>query len=211
MRLIFYALGAACLSSCATSPATDGPTRYETARLERQHGELGLRAGGAYADERGFIFVVGYSNSDSELGPASDVSWTVKLLDYCRDRPSWVESVVIGPAGQKWRGYRVAVPAGPTRRQDWSSGSDGAARYGGPSTPGLLEAVEQGGRFTLALEDDAGVRHNAVVIDTLTPPQREALFQAMPAETRQARPDPTPLIAVEAAPLSAGPATCPNA
>lgn len=209
MRLISIILGAGILTSCATSPVSKQSMLLETVRLDRQDGKPALKAGN-HTIESKFVFVIGYTKAGSTLGPPTDVSWTVRLGDYCRDRPSWVESVVIGPAGETWRGYRVFVPAGPNRRQDWSSGADGADEYGGPSTPGLLDAVESGGRFVLALEDDAGHRHNAVVIDTLTPPQREALFLAAPLEDRFSQP--VPLVAVPARDFEPSPAAnrCPR-
>lgn len=209
MRLVLIVLGAGILSSCATSSTFENSIRREKVRLERQSGELTLKAG-TYANESGFVFSIGYANSASALGAPTDVNWTVQTLNYCRDRPSWVQSVLIGPAGETWRGYRVALPAGRVRSQDWSSGSDGADRYGGPSTPGLLDAVERGGQFTLALEDDTGLRHNAVVIDTLTPPEREALFHATPQEDRISKPRPLLVVPMKASALIAAD-KCPGA
>ncbi len=210
MRLVLIAVGAGILASCATSPASKKAIRRETVRLERESGELTLKAG-TYAKESGFVFSIGYANSASELGAPTDVSWTVSFLDYCRDRPSWVESVLAGPTGEVWRGYRVAVPAGPVRTQDWSSGADGAEQYGGPPTPGLLNAVKMGGQFTLALEDDAGDRHNAVVIDTLTPSERETLFQATSREDRLNQPIPLQVVSVKASAPSSATTKCPDA
>lgn len=207
MRTFSVVVSLAVVAACATAPATQDAARHETVRLENSHGELRLIGGGPYADDVGYVFTIGHGNAGSELGRPTSVSWTVKFLDYCRDRPSWVQSVLIGPSGQTWRGYRVDVPAGPIRRQDWSTGSSGADRHGGPSTPGLLDAIAQGGTFTLALEDDTGVRRHSVVIDTLTPSRREALFQDLPAEDKQPQ-SPSPLIAVELAPLTSGAGSC---
>jgi len=68
------------------------------------------------------------------------------------------------------------VPAGPDRHQDWSSGSSAAEGPDAVATPGLLEAVTAGGRFTIALEDDEGHRWHAQEIDTLSPADRERRF-----------------------------------
>jgi hypothetical protein len=209
MRLFLIAASAGILASCATSSASEKSIRRETVRLERESGELTLKAG-TYANESAFVFRIGYANSASELGAPTDVSWTVNFLNYCRDRPSWVESVLVGPTGEVWRGYRVAVPAGPVRTQDWSSGADGAERYGGPPTPGLLNAIKAGGQFTLALEDDAGVRHNAVVIDSLTPSERETLFQATSPEDRRNQPIPLQVVPIKASAPSSTTTKCPD-
>lgn len=115
----------------------------------------------------------------------------MRFGDYCRDRPSWLQSVIEGPRGQVWRGYRVPVPAGPDRAQDWSSGGNGADQYGGPATPGIVEAMAEGGRFTFALEDNEGQRWNAVTIDTLMPLERERLYAAFVAGRPASEADPS--------------------
>ena len=153
--------------------------RTETVRLEPT-GELSLKAGG-YVDSEGFGFDIGFENDAADLSAPNSVTWSIGFQNYCRNRDSWVQSVVEGPSGQVWRGYRTFVPAGPDHPQHWSSGGSGADAYGGPATPGLLEAVTQGGRFILAIEDDDGQRWNAVAIDTLTPTERNRLFAAQPA------------------------------
>lgn len=208
MRLVLLALVGGILSSCVTASTFEDSIRRETVRLEQEDGAFVLKAG-TYADQSGFVFNIRYRNTTSELGSPTGVTWTVDFSGYCRDRSSWVESVLIAPTGEKWRGYRVAVPAGPVRRQDWSSGGDGADRYGGPSTPGLLNAIERGGQFVLALEDDTGVRHNTVVINTLTPQEREALFQAAPRD--QPRPSkPLMVVTAEAPEPSRAADRCPD-
>ena len=178
-RLSFALLGAITVVGCATVPSA--PV-IETVKLQTEDqppGEVSLFAG-SYDQASLFSLAIGFEPVGKDLGPPRWVGWTVKLGDYCRDRPSWVQSVVIGPSGQVWHGYRVGVPAGRIRAQDWSSGADAASGPGAVPTPGLLDAVAAGGRFTFALEDDEGQRWNEVVVDTLEPAEREKLFRAAP-------------------------------
>lgn len=195
------------LAACTNSPTMQGdPMPTETVRLEPT-GELSLRAG-VDVLTTGYTFDVGFPEDATNLSAPDSVSWSIGFGDYCRDRPSWVQSVVIGPSGQVWRGYRVAVPPGPDRAQFWSSGGSGADAYGGPATPGLLEAAAQGGRFILAIEDDEGQRWNAFEIDTLSPAGRQRLFEAQPeTEAREER----MLVIVEAPPppIRPGSRPCP--
>jgi hypothetical protein len=180
--------------------------RTETVRLEPT-GELSLKAGD-YVDASGFDFAIGFENDAADLSRPNSVTWSIGFQSYCRNRDSWVQSVIEGPSGQVWRGYRTFVPAGLKHPQHWSSGGSGADVYGGPATPGLLEAVTQGGRFILAVEDDEGQRWNAVRIDTLTPMERNRLFAAQPASG----PRETEMLVVASAPRVAAvspPGTCP--
>lgn len=211
MRLLLLAVSAFVLSSCATpSDTAVEPVRTETVRLEPK-GDLSLMAG-SYADATGFAFNIWFENDAADLSTPKSVTWTAIFNNYCRNRDSWIQSVILGPDGQVWRGYRTFVPAGPVHRQNWSSGGSGADEFGGPATPGLMEAIARGGVFTLAAEDDTGKRWNAVAIDTLTPEGRNRLFAAQPASApRQTemlavvdgRP---PAAAAAAAPV---PRTCP--
>jgi len=139
--------------------------------------EIYLQAG---SDSRTapFVFNIYYQGGSQTLGDPLSVGWTVRFGDYCRDHSSWVQSVIIGPAGQTWRGFRVFVPAGPDRMQNWSSGSSHATGPTAVATPGLLEAVAAGGRFTIALEDDEGRHWNPAFINTLAPAERERLYAA---------------------------------
>lgn len=174
------ALLAVAVAACVTPPEIVGQVMpSETVRLEPT-GELALRAGNGAEDAGGFTFSIGYPNDAANLPRPDSVTWSIGFGTYCRDRPSWLQSVVIGPEGQVWRGYRVFVPPGPDRAQYWSSGGSGADAYGGPATPGLLEAATRGGKFILALEDDEGQRWNAVAIETLTPAERNRLFAEQP-------------------------------
>lgn len=208
MRLLLLAVTALALSSCSTIAETTAaePIRTETVRLEPT-GDLALQAGG-YVDVTGFAFHIWFDNDAADLSAPEYVTWGIVFNNYCRSRDSWVQSVVEGPDGQVWRGYRVPVPAGPDHPQHWSSGGSEAEQYGGPSTPGLMDAIARGGRFMLAVEDDTGRRWNTVAIDTLTPEARNRLFVAQPAsEPRQAQ----MLIEVQSTPPVAtqAPRSCP--
>lgn len=205
MRPHLFAIMALVVASCATPPMSAGEQmRTETVKLEPT-GELALKAGD-YVDVSGFVFMVGFENDAVDLSTPNSVTWSIGFRNYCRNRPSWVQSVVIGPSGQVWRGYRVFVPAGPDHPQYWSSGGSGSDAYGGPATPGILEAVAQGGRFILAVEDDEGQRWNAVAIDTLTLASRNQLFAAQQSsEVRE-----TEMLAVRTAPaVIVAPRACP--
>ena len=185
-RLSLCVMVTLALVGCATAPHEQGaPAHVEIVRVEQELGRVGgqlrqidvLKAG---QDERHapFSFTIRFDGEGDELGEVISVGWTVKFDEYCRSRPSWVQAVLVGPTGQVWRGYRVGVPAGRDRGQYWSTGSTGANGPGAVATPGLLEAMDQGGRFTIALEDDEGQRWNEEIIDTLTRADREALFAA---------------------------------
>ncbi|QDH72047.1 hypothetical protein [Brevundimonas sp. M20] len=207
MRLLLFAVTALALSSCSTlpEPAVE-PVRLETVRIDPE-GDLSLTAGG-YVDVEGFAFDIWFENDATDLSTPKSVTWSIIFNNYCRDRDSWIQSVVLGPEGQVWRGYRTFVPAGPDHPQNWSSGGSGADEYGGPATPGLMEAIVRGGRFTLAAEDDTGQRWNAVVIDTLTPDARNRLFAAQaPSAPRQTE----MLVMVDGKPPAAtqAPRSCP--
>ena len=200
MRPLLFAIIALVLPSCSTQPRrAEEQMRTEIVRLEPK-GELSLRAGD-YVDVSGFSFDIGFENDAADLSTPTSASWSIGFRNYCRNRDSWVQSVVVGPSGQVWRGYRVFVPAGPEHPQHWSSGGSGSDAYGGPGTPGLLEAASQGGLFVLAVEDDAGRRWNSVAIETLTPKARNELLVAHPSsEPRKT----TMLVAVPAPPVAAG-------
>lgn len=207
MRALIFLLSVA-VASCAGPPETPGQLMpSETVRLEPA-GELSLRAGDGAEDTGGFTFSIGYPNNATNLSTPDSVSWSIGFGTYCRDRPSWLQAVVIGPGGQVWRGYRVFVPPGPDRAQYWSSGGTGADAYGGPATPGLLEAATHGGKFILALEDDEGQRWNAVAIETLTPAERNRLFAEQPAAAPR---ESEMLLVVEAPapPVRPGTRSCP--
>jgi hypothetical protein len=205
MRSLLFATIAVAFSACSTlpDPAAE-PTRTETVRVDPK-GDLALRAGG-YVDVEGFGFQIWFDNDATDLSTPNLVTWSIGFQNYCRNRDSWIQSVVVGPDGQVWRGYRALVPAGPDHPQYWSSGGNEADQYGGPSTPGLLEAVTRGGRFILAAEDDEGRRWNAVAIDTLTPAERNRLFTAQPAsEPRKSQ----MLVVASPPPVTASRSRCP--
>lgn len=142
-------------------------------------GKVALEAGGIGPNDP---FHIGFDfESDGQtLGKPAGVGLQLLFGAYCRDRASWVEAVLIDPAGRRWPAHRVGVPAGPDRRQDWSSGY--------LDDPALIDAVEAGGAFTLALQDDEGRLWNSVVIDTPSPAQRLALFEAGRAAPAEAAP-----------------------
>ncbi|MDI1325201.1 MAG: hypothetical protein PSV23_00160 [Brevundimonas sp.] len=164
-----------------------------------------------------FQFTIRFDSDDLTLGKASSVTWQMSLDGYCRDKPTIVRSVLIGPSGQVWRLGPVFVPAGPDRGQNWSSGGF-AHDYGRPGTQDLLDAVTAGGRFTLAIEDDEGQIWNPSLIDTPAPAQRERLFAANRAAFGATDPETvpvageTPLIAVYSQPFVAPwpPRPCPE-
>lgn len=184
------ALAALALSACTSGPVYEARMPVDIRREEGQAprmGEVRLMAG-SHAEDSLFVLSVDFDSDGERLGEPSSVAWTVRFGTYCRNTPGWLQSVLIGPDGQLWRGRRVPVPAGPDRAQDWSTGSTGSERYGGEPTPGLIEAMSRGGRFTLALENDGGERFNPVVVDTLTPARREALFARNVELVREADP-----------------------
>lgn len=211
MRPFLLAVIAGMLAACGSIPdASDSAVRLETVRLQGPN-ELALRVG-HYLENSPVQFAIFFGDAGEDLGAPTGAGWTVRFGNYCRDRASWVQSVLTGPSGQVWRGYRVEVPAGPDRVQDWSSGGDGMEKYGGPSSIGLMEAVAAGGRFSLALEDDRGRRWHGVEMDTLTPPERQRLFAAYVAEQGPPARPRASLIEVEAArgrPPVTGPRRCP--
>lgn len=164
---------------------------------------------GDYGEDAPFSISFGFYSDGLALGPPKGVGMTVRFGDYCRDRPSWVQSVLIAPSGRSWRGHRVPVPAGPDRNQDWSSGY--------VDTPEVREAVAAGGRFTLALQDDEGRLWRQVRIDTLTPARRAQLyadnlvaFRAAEAATTPVASDMLVVVREPAVPLPSPPRPCPT-
>lgn len=151
----------------------------------RSEGKVFLEAGDTNPDDP-FHIDFDFDSDGDALGKPVGVGLQVDFGTYCRDRDSWVEAVLIAPSGQRWPAHRVSVPPGPDRLQDWSSGY--------LDDPALIEAVEAGGQFTLALQDDEGQLWNTVVIDTLAPAQRRQLFvaarTASGARASDAVPDP---------------------
>lgn len=211
MRFLLPVLFAGMLAGCGSVAATsDIAPRLETVHFEGPD-ELALRVG-HYRQNSPIQFAIFYADAGEDLGAPTGVGWTILFEDYCRNRDSWVQSVLIGPSGQVWRGYRVPVPAGSDRVQNWSSGGDGMEEFGGPSTMGLMDAVAAGGQFSLALEDDEGRRWKAVDIETLTPPERERLFADYVANQGTPSPPRASLIEVEpprARSSRIGPRRCP--
>lgn len=185
-RLTVCIMATLALTGCATTAHEQGAhTTVETVRVEQEMGrvdgqlrQVDVLSAGQDGRDRPFSFTIRFDGENEDLGTVNSVTWTVTFDEYCRDRPSWVQSILVGPAGQVWRGYRVGVPAGPDRSQYWSSGATGANGPGAVATPGLLEAMDRGGVFTIAFEDDEGRRWTKGIIDTLSRADREALFAA---------------------------------
>ncbi len=207
-RLLLLALLA--LTACAHTPAVERATMPLSILREAGHparmAQANLRAG-SNGEGAPFSFDVWFASDGDVLGPPKSVGWTVNFLDYCADHYTWLQTVVIGPSGQVWRGYRVGVPPGPDRRQYWSTGSSGANGPGAQATPGLLDAIAEGGLFTVALEDQDGRRFREAVIDTLTPAERQKLFRANRAKFAATDPNAPPvrsdmLLAVESPPFA---------
>ena len=178
-RLFYPLVAAIAVIGCAATSAAQTVHEVRMRTAGQPAGEVSLEAGGSGGPAL-FSLSIGFKPEGGELGAPRWVGWTVDFGGYCRDRESWVQSVVTGPSGQVWRGYRVAVPAGRIRAQDWSSGSDKANGPGAVATPGLLDAITAGGRFTLALEDDEGQRWNEAVVETFSPAERAEMFRAAP-------------------------------
>lgn len=188
MRSLMIAVAVLSLSGCATTGPGADQTPVETVRVEGQ-GYVILQAGSDRL-EAPFSLIIYQDRAGELLGPPTAAGWSLHLQDYCRDRDSWVQSVLIGPAGEVWRGDRVAVPAGPDRIVNWSIGGLGSQTFGAPPTPGLVEALAEGGRFTLVLEDDTGQRWRPIIIDTLTQAEREGLYAAFVASRQDPAPNP---------------------
>lgn len=130
-------------------------------------GKVALEAGDTEENDPFYVYF-DFASDGKALGRPVGVGLQLRFGAYCRDRDSWVEAVLIAPSGQRWPAHRVSVPPGPDRLQDWSSGY--------LDDPALIEAVEAGGQFTLALQDDEGQLWNAVEIDTPPPADRRRLF-----------------------------------
>lgn len=163
--------------------AQTAPLRADT-ELSRVNGEpvtVYVLKAGEERRESPFSFTIRYDGQGEELGKVVSVGWTVNFDDYCRDKHTWVQSILEGPEGQIWRGYMVGVPAGPDRTQYWSSGSTGARAPGAFPTPGLLEAMEQGGIFKVAYVNGEGGRWDLATIDTLDRERRAALINDLHA------------------------------
>lgn len=220
MRVLYPVLLALLLYGCATAPQAVRGTmplgilraegelpRMRPARLEAAGNEAGAS----------FYFTVLFDGDDKTLGKASSVSWQISLEGYCRDKPTLVRSVLIGPSGRVWQAGQVFVPAGPDRSEGWSRG-EFSYDNGVPGAPEVLEAVTAGGRFTLAIQDEDGQLWSPSLIDTLTPAQRlrlfaanRAAFEAPHSETVAAEGE-TPVIVANARPFRAPwpPRPCPE-
>ena len=191
MRTLPLLFALTAVSGCASLPAVERATMpVEILRADGQAprmGEVVLEAGG-HLEENPFELSVWFDSDGETLGKPRQVSWMVRLGDYCRDRPSVVQAVLIGPSGQLWKGWRRGFPAGPDRPSDVVTGSTGATGPGAVATPGLLEAMAEGGVFTVAIEDDEGRIWNRAPVDTLSPARRLELFTDNQQAVRDADP-----------------------
>lgn len=222
LMFVAWAIFAGSVPPAVPAPDPDAPVveARMPLNLVREEGEpprmgdVRVEAGGA-GDGDLFMLSLYFEDDGETLGKLRSVSWQMRFGDYCQDRPSSLQSILIGPSGQVWRVRRIPVPAGPDRAQDWSSGGFGGG-YGGPDTDALLEAATKGGRFTLALQDDEGRLWHEVAIDTPTPARRQQMFAANLAAFRATDPTTVPvrsdmLIMVEQEPvrLPSPPRPCP--
>lgn len=164
----------------AAPPVVDVRMSFESLAAE---GKVALEAGDTGKTDPFDIFF-DFESEGEALGRPVGVGLQLRFGAYCRVRDSWVEAVLIAPSGQRWPAHRVSVPPGPERLQDWSSGY--------LDDPALIEAVEAGGKFTLALQDDEGQLWNAVVIDTLSSAQRRQLLVASRTPPGVTAPDGVP-------------------
>ncbi|MCF8504738.1 MAG: hypothetical protein K9G59_07470 [Caulobacter sp.] len=177
----FAALALSLFAAAAAPQVVDVRMSLEGLRSE---GIVALEAGDTNPDGP-FHISFDFESDGDALGNPEGVGLQVDFGTYCRDRDSWVEAVLIAPSGQRWPAHRVSVPPGPDRLQDWSSGY--------LDDPALIKAIEAGGRFTLALQDDEGQLWNVVVIDTLAPAQRRQLFVAARAPSGDRASDAVPV------------------
>ncbi|NBW07903.1 MAG: hypothetical protein EBR82_07740 [Caulobacteraceae bacterium] len=186
------------LSACAAGPAVQRATLpleiLRDAGQPPRMGEVRMTVGG-YREGEPFMLDVYFDRAGETLGQPTSVSWQHRFMDYCRDTPTWLQSVLIGPSGQVWGVQRVFVPAGPVRQQDWSSGGFSLDRQPGAETQALLDAMADGGRFSLALRDDEGQLWNRAELYILPRNARDRLYAANRATlaTAVANPEATPV------------------
>lgn len=118
MRVLPVLFAALAVTACATAPEIERahmpPNILRDAGGAPRLGDVRLQAG-SYAEDSAFSFSITFSVDGKRLGPPTDVGWTSKFGDYCRNSGTWLQTVLIGPNGQEWRGRRVYVPAGPDR------------------------------------------------------------------------------------------------
>ena len=163
MRLL-PALGLLALFAAAPARAQDAPVELEATippaiqRLESGRIALGpplVRAG----DPDGPVsIIVTLSRSDDEIGDPYRASWHLSVGDWCPAEDAVVIPVLTGPSGQRWPGRARSVPAGGFHPEE------PRRLFGSSEDPDLMTALDAGGRFALALEDDRGRRWNEVVV-----------------------------------------------
>jgi hypothetical protein len=202
MRILLLLLFIVAIRSCAgaapeadpalpaldpAAPVVEAQMPLRLLRDEGQNPRMGAPElfAGSYAEDAPFSISFAFHSEGLTLGPPQGVGMSVRFGDYCRDRPGWLQAVLIAPSGESWRGHRVRVPAGPDRNQDWSSGYVDA--------PEVRDAVAAGGLFTLALQDDEGRLWHEVRIDVLTPERRARLYEENLVAFRSAGATTTPV------------------
>lgn len=158
------ALGLLALLAASTASAQEPATELEATippaiqRLDAARIALGppyVSAG----DRDGPVWLnVTLSRSDDEIGEPYRASWHVSLGDWCPAGETVVSPVLTGPSGQTWSGHGRLVPAGGFHPEE------PRRLFGGSDDADLMAALDAGGRFTLALEDERGRRWDEVVI-----------------------------------------------
>lgn len=220
MRLLFSLLVLLAVSGCASrSPAVVATMPMEIWRAEGEAPRMRpprLEAGSTRQGAPFHLMVI-FDGQQASLGKAEFIGWQMSLDGYCRDEFSVVRSVLIGSSGRIWRVNSVFVRAGPDRQQNWSSGGFDRGDEGA-DVQALFDAMDAGGRFTLAIEDDKGRLWMPQVVDTLTPTQRarllatnHAAFEATDPQTVPVAGE-TPMIMVTREPyrLPSPPRPCPQ-
>lgn len=158
------ALGLLALLTASTAVAQEPAAELEaTLRPAIQRLDTGRIALGppyvSAGDREGPVWLnVTLSRSDEEIGEPYRASWHVSLGDWCPAEETVVSPVLTAPSGQSWSGHGRLAPAGGFHPDERTR------LFGGSDDPDLMAALDAGGRFTLALEDEKGRRWNEVAI-----------------------------------------------
>ena len=102
-RLFFPLAATIAVIGCASASTAQTIHEVRMRTAGQPAGEVSLEAGGSGGPAL-FSLSIGFKPEGNELGAPRWVGWTVDFGNYCRDRESWVQSVMIGPSGQVWRG-----------------------------------------------------------------------------------------------------------
>jgi len=188
MRSILLAAALVGLGACSTASPLKATMPMEVYRAEGQPPRLGephVSVGELPGDD--LLFYAGFAREGGALGAPKWLTWRLPLGDYCRDRPTRVDALLIGPVGQVWHGRPIDVPAGPDRLRLSVDG------FADKDNPDLMAALAGGGLFTLVLENNEGDRWSQTVVDTLTPTVRARLFAANLASLAKIKPNSVPI------------------